>query len=308
VVARVADGFRVWTGVAARSRPEGAAGWPQRVACELLARPRDEAVARVLELLALAAEADRAWILEYSPDLAVFRNTHEWCRSGVTSHLADLQDTPVTLIGAMQAHMVAGDPVLVTDVHAMPPSMRGLQREFLRQSIRSSLTVPIRHAGRLRGAIGFDATREARIWGEDVVAAMLLVAELVAAACHGERPPAPAGTGTAFPPLVYLRTGRSVRGVRLDALAMLRADGDQSIAHLTDGTMVTDLRPLKWWHTVLPPGRFVRIHRSAIVQIRCICGLTRQASGGWRVRIDGTGDSLSVSRKMLPDLRSRLGL
>lgn len=94
----------------------------------------------------------------------------------------------------------------------------------------------------------------------------------------------------------------------LEALAMLRADGDQCVAQLTDGTRVIDVRPLKWWQSVLPAARFIRIHRSAIVQIRCIGGLKRRASGGWSIRIDGSGDSLGVSRKVLPDLRSRLGL
>ncbi len=306
--ARAASGVRVWAGATAFIRPNGPAGWPHRIACELLARPWNEAASRVVELLAGWADADRAWILEYGPDLAVFRNTHEWCRAGVSSHLDDLQYTPVTLIGEMQAHMVAGNAVMVLDVHAMPHSMRSLQLEFLRQSIRSCLTVPVHYAGRLRGAVGLDATRAKRVWEEDVVSAMLRVAELVGAACFGNRPQAPSGDGTAFPPLVYLRSGRSVRGVPLNALAVLRADGDQSIAALTDGTGVIDVRPLKWWHSVLPTARFVRIHRSTIVQIRCITGLTRRPNGGWQIRIDGSGKSLNVSRKALPDLRSRLGL
>lgn len=209
-----AGGVRVWSGAAAIILPEGAAGWPHRVACELLAHPWTEAATRVLELLAGWADADRAWMLEYGPDLAVIRNTHEWCRCGVSSHRDDLQDAPVTLVGGMQRHMVAGDPVMVIDVHAMPHSMRSLQREFLRQSIRSSLTVPVHHEGRLRGAIGFDATQAERDWGEEVVAAMLLVAELVGAAGYGDRGQAAPRAGAEFPPLVYLRSGRSVRGCR----------------------------------------------------------------------------------------------
>ena len=88
---------------------------------------------------------------------------------------------------------------------------------------------------------------------------------------------------------------------------MLRSDGDHSIVGLRDGSTVFDLRPLKWWGSVLPPLQFLRIHRSAIVQVRCIGEVRRCSSGKWHVKISGVDEAVSVSRSCVPVLRSRLG-
>ncbi|CAN5602841.1 hypothetical protein BH23PSE1_BH23PSE1_06130 [soil metagenome] len=265
-------------------------------------------MSKVLERLGPWSDADRAWMFEYRPDLSTIRNTHEWCRDGVSSHVADLQNTPVTLIGEAQTHMLAGGAVMIADVTYMPPSMRSLQLELLRQGIKSTLAVPVHHGGRLRAAIGLDATRERRDWDGEVAAAMLMIAGLIGKACFAVRPNAPPADPVRFKPFIYVRTGRSIRGAPLDGIVMLRADGDQSVVSLGDGTTLVDIRPLKWWCSVLPPDRFLRLSRSAIVQVRCIASLTRTANGPWRAEIDGPRGPVTVSRKVLPQLRSRLGV
>ena len=301
-------GARIWRIGDAARQASGPSDWPHRCARELLAAPWNEAIQKVLERLALWSEADRAWMFEYSPDLSQFRNTQEWSRDGVSTHVDDLQNTPVTIMGELQAHMLAGSAVMVEDVARMPSSMRSLQREFQRQSIRSTLTVPVHHGGRLRAAIGLDAVRAYRNWGPDVGLAMLRIADLVGEARFGKRSPAVATDGRRFPPLFYLRTGRRIRGAALDQIALLRADGDHSIILLTDGSTASDDRPLKWWSAVLPPTDFMRVHRSAIVQVPLIVGLSRDASGQWRAHICNIEQTQSVSRHALADLRSRLGL
>src|SRR5690606_10682549 len=119
-------GLRIYCRLA-REAPSGPADWPHHAAMALLSGPLDEAVADILAHLGKSSGADRAWLLEYNDSLTLFRNTHEWCRPGVSSHVEDLQDIPVTMIGEMQPFMAAGRPVMVTDVDAMPRSMRGMQ-------------------------------------------------------------------------------------------------------------------------------------------------------------------------------------
>ena len=111
------DSVEVWPASSAAAgdiRPED---WPYEAARLLLSCPREDAMPTVLERLGHWADADRAWMLEYSPDLWLFRNIYEWCRPGVPSHVGDLQDTPVTIIGEMQRHPLAGNPVMIADIN-----------------------------------------------------------------------------------------------------------------------------------------------------------------------------------------------
>ena len=51
---------------------------------------------------------------------------------------------------------------------------------------------------------------------------------------------------------------------------------------------------------------FVRIHRNALVALRSIAGLERDADGSTRVRLRGCTERLTVSRRHLPELRQLL--
>ena len=99
---------------------------------------------------------------------------------------------------------------------------------------------------------------------------------------------------------------RSLSATTLDGIAALRADADQTIVLLRDGSSIWDTRPLRWWSAILPPSQFMRAHRSSIAQIRRITAARRQAHGGWLVEIAGLDAPLGVSRRATPELRSRL--
>jgi two-component system response regulator AlgR len=51
---------------------------------------------------------------------------------------------------------------------------------------------------------------------------------------------------------------------------------------------------------------FIRIHRNALVAIRAIRGLERDAEGRCRVALEGTDERLEVSRRQLPEVRKRI--
>ena len=57
----------------------------------------------------------------------------------------------------------------------------------------------------------------------------------------------------------------------------------------------------------LDPAKFFRVHRSAIVRLDLIEGLTRNASGDYEVRLKG-GARLKVSRSRSEELERRMGL
>ncbi|HHJ13436.1 MAG TPA: response regulator transcription factor [Gammaproteobacteria bacterium] len=53
-------------------------------------------------------------------------------------------------------------------------------------------------------------------------------------------------------------------------------------------------------------GRFLRIHRNALVAPACIRALEKDADGRCRVVLDGVEETLEVSRRQLPEVRRRL--
>lgn len=53
-------------------------------------------------------------------------------------------------------------------------------------------------------------------------------------------------------------------------------------------------------------SEFIRIHRNALVAKRAIRGLEKDREGRHRVVLDGVGEHLEVSRRLLPEVRSRL--
>jgi len=53
-------------------------------------------------------------------------------------------------------------------------------------------------------------------------------------------------------------------------------------------------------------GGFLRIHRNALVAVAAIRGLEKDAQGRCYVVLDGIGERLEVSRRMLPEVRKRI--
>lgn len=299
-------GVRVYRSLASEDTPRPA-DWPYHAGLALLSAARDEAITAILAFLGKASSSDRAWLFEYNDDVTLFRNTHEWYRPGVSSHVEDLQNTPVTLMGEMQTCMAAGQPVMVTDIDRMPRSMRAMQVEFRRQDIRSTVTVPVFVDGRLRGAIGLDRTRRTGAWPDEMVPALQRVGTMIGQVQEGHRRAGHLPGRDLFPSLVYLRTVRGLRGVPLDSFALLRAERDCTNIHLSDGTAILDNRPLKWWQGVLPAAHFLRIHRSSIVRVGAIVELARKPRGGLKVLVKGLGEPVNVARPAVAELRSRLG-
>jgi two-component system response regulator AlgR len=55
------------------------------------------------------------------------------------------------------------------------------------------------------------------------------------------------------------------------------------------------------------PELFVRVHRNALVAIRHVESVDRDAEGRYRVRMRGPAPPLDVSRRMAADVLKRLG-
>ena len=248
-------------------------------------------------------------MFEYDGMLLRFRNTHEWCQAGVTSHVQDLQDAPVTLISWLHRSLIKREAVAIHDVTKLPRRARALQVELLRQDDKSVLSVPIFCKNQLRACIGLDMTRRLRVWSSQEAIALGACAELIGMALYGSAVPKAAGEHGAAP-LLYLRQRGSIRGVMLDDILGLRSARDYTRVWLADGSSVLDTRAFGVWLAMLPAANFLRIHRSAIINMKHLSDLARDRDSNvqWSVRLRGVSQPWAVSRSYRQALRTRLGV
>lgn len=304
-------GMDVWPALG--DLPAGTAGSGDcvlAVAKELLRGDIEQTALRALELIGRRFDADRAWTVSYNNTLSAFRDTNEWCRGGVTTHNIDNLDIPSTALGEMHRLMRGGHPVVVHDVGAMPKSMRTLQTKLQLQDTKSTIGVPMRFEGRLRGIMGLDMTRSHCRWSAGEVQELSRLADLLACASFGprdtigaDRNPAP-GAQDEF---LYFQGLRGIVGANMADVVACAAERDNTRFYLANGDQVLDGRNLKWWENVLPESHFMRVHRSVILQLHAVQKLHRRSTGQWVAHIDGHDTTFSVSRAKVVVLRNRLG-
>ena len=96
--------------------------------------------------------------------------------------------------------------------------------------------------------------------------------------------------------------GRVAAGDQVVNLDKLTYAGVQGREHVVEGSL-TDLEAR------LDPRRFVRIHRSAIVNVAFVEELHKAVDGALVVRLKGiSGSELPVARDRMRDLMERLGI
>jgi hypothetical protein len=284
--------------------------WPYHMAKWLFQELIDVAITAGLAEIGELAGADRAWMFEYDAELLRFRNTHEWSRQGVRSFVEELQNTPVTMIAWLHQFAVKGQAVMINRVADLPRPARALQVEMLRQSDKSVLCVPVFHEGRLRACIGFDATIATRRWSPADIRALFQCADLIALARYGSRRGARpvAEISKPFSPLIHLRRPGQIIGIEPQAILGVRSARDYVKVWLQDGSAVLDLRPLALWMGMLPPASFLRVHRTAIVNLQHVSGLDRRAGNSWSIGLNRLAEAWPVSRPYRQELRKRLGV
>jgi len=289
--------------------PGPASAWVYRCAMSLLIHPVDDAISELLAFMGETSNVDRAWMIEYRPDLLRLRNTHEWCRGRTTPFVAELQDVPTTLIAWLHRYLVNGQAVAIHDVRELPRTARAIQAEFLRQGNKSVLSVPVFHDQKLYGIIGFDTTAQRGQWSDDEVNALFQCANLIGqakyAGGHDRNRAAMVEGSTA---VIYLSMRGVVRGVQPESIVGVRSAGNYSEIWLADGSMVLDSRPLGMWSSLLPEKIFFRVHRTAIANALHIMDVDRRSVDRWLITMRSVVDAWPVSRSYRRTLRERIGI
>lgn len=95
---------------------------------------------------------------------------------------------------------------------------------------------------------------------------------------HNQRAGEPEATPEALPKdkeYISVKADYKVSLVKISNIVYLESEGEYVRMHLDDGTTITTLFRLKNMEAALPSNMFMRVHRSYIVNLRCIKGYVR---------------------------------
>lgn len=106
--------------------------------------------------------------------------------------------------------------------------------------------------------------------------------------------------------MVFIKAGAVARFVSWRDMQYLTSAGNYSHVHLSDGTELIVLRPLKNWLALAPEGLFLQIHRSTLVRIGAICELRQAGQKKHEITLSG-GAVLRVGREFMAPLREYIG-
>jgi PAS domain S-box-containing protein len=152
-----------------------------RLATEFINIPvedSDKAVNRLLSVVGEGNEIDRVYIFEYDFAKNTLSNTHEWCATGISPEIENLQQIPTKLFPSwVEAHKL-GDMLAIRDVSKIDKS--DPQYKILEpQGVKTLITIPLILNNECIGFVGFDSVKSVKTWSSDEITFLHILADLL---------------------------------------------------------------------------------------------------------------------------------
>ena len=136
----------------------------------------DQAVNTALEIVGKQFDVSRAYVFENSDDGLYTTNTYEWCNEGVTSEINNLQNLDYQNYGNYQKLFGEDAIFYCRDIHTLAPEQEIL---FSEQGVHSTLQCALWNDGVFDGFVGFDECTGLRLWTQEEVSTLSLVAQIM---------------------------------------------------------------------------------------------------------------------------------
>ncbi|HZZ92028.1 MAG TPA: LytTR family DNA-binding domain-containing protein [Usitatibacter sp.] len=109
----------------------------------------------------------------------------------------------------------------------------------------------------------------------------------------------------ANPPLQWITAsaGRETRLILVEDVVYFQADNKYTVVMTAEGESLIR-RPIRELLDVLDPNLFKQIHRSTVVNMRAIAGITRDEAGRGTIRLRNRPETLGVSLTFMPLFRN----
>jgi two-component system LytT family response regulator len=106
---------------------------------------------------------------------------------------------------------------------------------------------------------------------------------------------------------LFVRSGDRAEFVGVAGITHITAHGDYSLVRTRDGAERLLHVSLNEWERRLPANDFLRIHRSAIVNLQFVVKVEPWTNHGFRVHVKGALEPLTMSRRYAGRMRERMG-
>lgn len=131
-------------------------------ALELNARRSfEERIERVLRNIGTAANVSRVYIFENDPENLYTSNTFEWCASGITPQITELQEIPYAEIESFRHHLEDEGALISSDTNTLDEATRSILEP---QGVKAIVVYTLWVEHRFFGFIGYDECRGERVW------------------------------------------------------------------------------------------------------------------------------------------------
>lgn len=141
----------------------------------------DQVVTDALRALALAADADRAYVTIFYFD-GTFENSHEWTASGIIPHRAAITNLSTDQFPYSYGLASANRVVYAHTLDDLPPEAVAEFESFSAFGVKTWLEVPVMVDGQLLGTVGFNHMRHAHEWDDESIDRVRLVARAIGVA------------------------------------------------------------------------------------------------------------------------------
>ena len=102
--------------------------------------------------------------------------------------------------------------------------------------------------------------------------------------------------------VVVLREGARMCFVQVQDIACIRSADEYCEVHVPERAPILATTTMRGLEARLPPGHFLRVHRTAIVNLRRVRAL-EQVERRWVLQVEGMDEALPVSRAVAAELK-----
>jgi PAS domain S-box-containing protein len=147
----------------------------------------DNEIDHVLQKIGEFADVDRSYVFLFYDNGYRMNNTHEWCAEGIEPQIQNLKRLYTDDFPWFMKKLKRFDVIHVPSVNELPSEGSAEKETFQMQSIKSLINVPMIYKSHLIGFLGFDSVRMEKIWPDEDIKLLRMVAEILVNALEHKR-------------------------------------------------------------------------------------------------------------------------
>jgi len=140
----------------------------------------DEGIDYALQAIGKFNQVDRSYLFQVHKNSMTINCTHQWRALGI-GPMADQPKKEFPLASApwLVEKMQRFETIHIPNVANLPDEAEPVKKILQGQSVKSLIAVPLVYGGILKGFIGFDSMQERKVWGNECIAMLKIVGEIL---------------------------------------------------------------------------------------------------------------------------------